>query len=133
MRLAMLDIKLTAVAAAVTTIGWREQLNAIALPLVGVPALAVGAAFLGTLCSFAWGDPEPDRRRLWAVAVTGTFFGATGAALLPFLMGWENADNLRAPLAWALGFWARHLIPPAIQRGKELIQKFSPTSWFSKK
>lgn len=99
-----------ALAAAATSL--TASLIDSSIPLFGVPLTAIGMAAAGATMSFAFGQAEKSRRRLFGVAIAGTFAGACGVTVVPAFLGLEWVSPVvQPPLAFFLAFFSRWIIP----------------------
>lgn len=102
----------------------------VTVPVMGASVTTIGAAFIGSVLSFFFGDPATSRRQLFGMVILGTVIGSVAAAMLPHLWSWTA--QVQGPVAIVCALVTRHLLPPAVERGKELIKSFSPTNLFKK-
>lgn len=100
------------------------SLNDSTLPFLGVPLNVVTVAALGSIVSFAWGEPVKDRKKLCAYALGSIFIATTGVAVLPAMLGWEwVSDNVQAPLAGLVAVGIRFIFPHLLPLIPELARK----------
>ena len=119
---------LTLVAAAVTMPVAKDLLNVNAtVPVFGVPVTIIAAAAVGAACSLAFGDPIASRRSMFAQVFASTFFGACGSALATKGLDWKFAQDLPGAFALIVAGVLRLMLPTAIEKGKALINGFSPS------
>lgn len=105
---------------------WTLIDNDLSVPLFGAPLTVMGMAFGGTLASFAYGPSEPSRKRLFTLTVTNTFISTVLVAVFPPFVGWEwVTPSLAPPLAGALAFSLRFIIPSAIELVPKWLNRFA--------
>lgn len=99
--------------------------NDWSMPLFGVPLTVIGMAAAGAWLSYAYGKPEPNRKKLYTMAVANTFVATVCVAVLPVWLGWEWTNSrIEAPLAGLFAFSARFAIQPAIDLIPALLRKW---------
>lgn len=96
----------------------------VAIPIFNVNAGVLVAAALGSALSLAWGDPEPNRKVLFAQTFSSIFFGAIGATLLSrgFKLQW--AMDMPGAFAFVMGATFRLFSNRAFKRAGKLIDEF---------
>ncbi len=91
-------------------------LNTLPVPMFGVPLTVMCMAAFGSFSSFAYGQPEGSRKRLFTLAIVNTFLATIAVVVIPAWFGWTwVTPEIIGPVAAALGFLARFVIPPAIE------------------
>lgn len=99
--------------------------NEVSTPMLGVPLTVLGTAAGGALASFAYGIPEATRMRLFFLAISNTFIGALGVAVLPVWLGWQWVTPvLLPPVAGLLAFVARWVIPLVVELAPQWIRNW---------
>lgn len=106
------------------TIAGAGLINDWSVPLFGVPLTVIGMAAAGAYLSYAYGKPEPKRKKLYTMAIANTFLAAVCVAVLPSWLGWEWTNSrIEAPLAGLFAFGARFAVQPFIDTIPEIIRK----------
>jgi len=99
--------------------------NSVSMPLFGVPLTVLGMAAGGAFASFAYGQPEKSRLKLFGMAIANTFLGALSVALLPVWLDWTwVTPMLQPPLAGFLAFIARWVIPLVIELAPQWVRNW---------
>lgn len=99
--------------------------NNLSMPFLGVPLTVIGMAAAGAYLSFAYGKPEPNRKKLYGLAIANTFLACVSVAVLPRMLGWDWAvPKIEAPLAGFFAFGSRWFIPAFIESVPEFVRKF---------
>lgn len=107
--------------AVAATYGW---LNAVSVPLFGVPLTVIAMAVAGTYLSASQGKPEKKNARFYTRHVGYLFMSVVSVSIIPNLLGWNWATpRLEGPIAGALAFSARYWVPSVIELIPEIIKK----------
>lgn len=106
--------------------------NEITTPIIGVPVTVVGSAALGALLSLNYKDPEESRSRLFGGSIVATILGSVAVAIAQHGVGWKWVAVIPGPMAVAISFVLRLMMPTLIHRTKDIIKKFSPVSLLKK-
>lgn len=110
------------VATAVATAAASAVTSPLATQYLGAPVACFGYAAIGSVLSYAWGDPEERRLMLLFKVTSTTFFAVAGAVILPDLVDWEIRDSSLPALSLMISMFARWLIP-AFRKGIPALVK----------
>lgn len=86
-------------------------LNDVTVAFIGVPLTAITMAALGAAMSYAFDAGERNRKRLFAITVASTLFGAACVTVVPEIFNWELSKVTQGPLAFIFALFARWMIP----------------------
>jgi hypothetical protein len=101
--------------------GW---LNALSVPLFGVPLTVVAMAAAGTFLSASQGVPEKKGVKFYLKHSGYMFMAIVSVSIIPNIMGWDWAvPRLEGPIAGGLAFSARHWVPATVELIPEIIKK----------
>ena len=110
--------------AAAIPLVWASSINNWSVPFFNVPMTVVAMAALGSLLSFAWGEREEKKSRLYMTALASTFMGIITVAVFPDMMGWEWVnDPIKPPLAGGVALAMRFIFPNVITLLPEVLRK----------
>lgn len=110
--------------AAAIPLVWASSINNWSVPFFNVPMTVVSMAALGSLLSFAWGEREEKKSRLYLIALASTFMGIITVAVFPDMMGWEwVSDPIKPPLAGGVALAMRFVFPNVITLLPEVLRK----------
>ena len=104
------------VAGIATTAAASAVTSPIATQYLGAPIACFGYAAIGSVLSYAWGDPEERRLMLLFKVTSTTFFSVAAAVILPDLVDWEIRESSLPALSLMVAMFARWLIP-AFRKG----------------
>lgn len=103
---------------------WASSINGWSVPFFNVPMTVVAMAALGSLLSFAWGEREEKKSKLYLTALASTFLGIITVATFPDMLGWEwVTDPLKPPLAGGVALAMRFVFPHVITLVPEVLRK----------
>ncbi len=99
---------------------WHELFqnidNNISVPVFGVSLTSLGMALGGAFASFAYGEPEHSRLKLFSLVIANSFIATVAVAIVPVWLKWEWVTPLlQPPLAGGVAFAARWAIPLAVE------------------
>ena len=107
-----------------TPAAWAFTVNNWSMPFFNVPMTVVATAALGSLLSYAWGEREEDKGKLYLTALASTFLGVICVTVLPRMMGWDWVDEpSQAPLAGFIAIACRHAAPHTLSLLPEILRK----------
>lgn len=97
--------------------------NNLSIPLFGAPLTVIGMAMGGALASFAYGEPEKSRLKMFFLVIANTFLATLAIVVLPAWLEWTwITPILQPPVAGGLAFVARWVIPVFVEIGPQLIR-----------
>jgi hypothetical protein len=121
-------MKAATAAAAASGASTGAMINNISIPLFGAPLTVLGMAALGVFLSVTYAPPEVERKKLFMMSIAYTFLAALGVVLIPAWLGWGWVKpGLQAPLAGAVAFAARWVVPVMIEQTPEFVR-----GWFNR-
>lgn len=110
--------------AAAIPLVWASSINNWSVPFFNVPMTVVAMAALGALLSFAWGEREEKKSKLYMTALASTFMGIITVAVFPDMMGWGwVSDPIKPPLAGGVALAMRFVFPNVITLLPEVLRK----------
>lgn len=110
------------VAGIATTAAASAVTSPLATQYLGAPIACFGYAAIGSVLSYAWGDPEERRLMLLFKVTSTTFFSVAAAVILPDLVDWEIRESSLPALSLMIAMFARWLIP-AFRKGIPALVK----------
>ena len=100
------------------------SINHITTPFFGVPLTVLAMAAGGALVSFAYGEPETSRRKLYITAAANTFLAAIFVAVIPRAFGWEwSVPALEPAFAAGVAWISRWAVPNTIKLVPDILRK----------
>jgi hypothetical protein len=101
----------------------------VRIPFFNAPITVIGMAAAGATMSFAFGLPEPSRKRLFGVALASMFLGTCAVTIVP---AWLNLEwvtpVIQPPLAFFLAFIARWCVPLFVEVLPSMARRFTGTA-----
>lgn len=88
-----------------------SSLNNATVAYIGIPLTALAMAAFGAAMSYAFGEIERNRRRLFGITITSTMFGAALVTAVPAIFGWTLDPVAQGPFAFIFALFARWIIP----------------------
>jgi hypothetical protein len=105
-------------------LGSFGPINHITTPFFGVPLTVLAMAAGGALVSFAYGEPEPSRKKLYTTAAANTFLAAIFVAVIPRAFGWAwSVPALEPAFAAGVAWMARWAVPTTIKLVPDILRK----------
>lgn len=99
-------------------------INQITTPFFGVPLTVIAMAAGGALVSFAYGESEISRKRLYTTAAANTFLAAIFVAVIPRAFGWSwSVPALEPAFAAGVAWIARWAVPTTIKLVPDILRK----------
>lgn len=118
------DAPTAAVGGAAVGISLLQTINGVLVPFFGVPLTVVTMAAGGALVSFAYGEPESSRKRLYTMAAANTFLASIFVAVIPRALGWSwSVPQLEPALAAMVAWGFRWAIPTTIKLVPDILRK----------
>lgn len=130
----VLDVTIEVAAIKVSALTWvgtvvtatDASFNNITLPIWSVPLTVLASSAVGALVAFAHFD-EPNRKKLFGMALANTFLAASLVTILPLWLEWEWMTPevkkvAQAPLGFVLAFAMRWAVPLLTEVGPTWVR-----------
>jgi hypothetical protein len=121
-----LSAKLLLLTPAVAAVASQTSINHVTTPFIGTSIVTFVSALIGAGCAYAQ-KGDPNRYKMFGGIVVFAILGCVAVTLLPWYLERTVPEPLQAPLALALAFACRFLVPVLTEYGPGWVRGWMST------